>query len=167
MSLTEFAKSELEIAGFFDKEAMYGGMLGDAVLKMIEQFADEGHSGMSANIAISLFERLARFEPLTPLTGDDDEWNDISGNDFAAFAITEPDDETRDIIDAINAPRRERLWQNKRCSHVFKDENGAYDAQGRVFREPSGACYTNRDSRVPVTFPYTPTVEYVDRPATA
>lgn len=164
-NLTTFAEEELRLAGWFGEDSMYGGMIGEAVLSMIRQFADEGHSGMSAGIAVSVFSKLARFEPLTPLTGEDDEWTEVYDS-FEAFAITEPDDEAREIIDAINAPRRERLWQNKRCSRVFKDENGAYDSQGRAFREPSGACFTSRDSRVPITFPYTPTVEYVDRPAT-
>lgn len=165
-NLVDFAKTELTLAGYFNEDSLYGGMLGDAVVKMIEQFSEEGHSGMSANIAISLFQRLARFEPLTPLTGADDEWNDISDDSFTAFAITEPDDEAQEIIDTINSSKvPKKLWQNKRCGHVFKDENGAYDSQGRVFREPNGACFTSKDSRVPVSFPYTPKVEYVDRPA--
>lgn len=161
-NLEAFAKEELKRAGHFDEDGLYGGMLGDAVMNMVKVFADEGHSGFSASIAISLFSKVARFEPLTPLTGDDDEWMEVSGG-FEAFPITEPDEEAQEIIDAINEPRRERLWQNKRCSHVFKGEDGqAYDIEGRIFREPSGACFTGRDSRVPVTFPYTPTREYVD-----
>ncbi len=137
MALVEFAKSELQRAGFFDEDGPYGGMLGKAVLDMVRVFADEGHSGMSAGLAISAFERVARFEPLTPLTGEDDEWMHVHGS----------------------------TYQNKRCSHVFKtDEDGAYDIDGRVFREPSGACFTSRDSRVPVTFPYVPKREYVDVP---
>jgi hypothetical protein len=139
MSIIEFARSELQRAGMFDKDSDYGGMLGDAVIKMLEQFAEEGHSGMSASMAISLFERLARFEPLTPLTGDDDEWTEVV----------------------------EGQWQNRRCSHVFKDADGrAYDSNGRVFREPDGICFTSRDSRVYIEFPYTPKVEYVDVPRT-
>lgn len=137
MGLKDFAKHELELAGFFDKDSTYGGMLGEAVLKMIDVFADEGHSGMSASIAISAFERVARFEPLTPITGEDDEWHEVCPGEF----------------------------QNKRCSHVFKTNGEAYDSQGRVFREPSGACFTSFESRVPVTFPYVPKVEYVDVPA--
>lgn len=130
-----FAESELRRAGWFNKDGFYGDMMGHAVLNMIKQFADEGHSGMSAGLAISLFSRLAKFEPLTPLTGEDDEWNQIADG----------------------------TWQNKRCSRVFKDAEGrAYDIEGRVFREPSGACYTSRDSRVYVAFPYEPKTEYVD-----
>jgi hypothetical protein len=136
------AREELRLAGWFDKDGFYGDLMGHAVMRMLREFAEEGHSGMSAGAAISIFERLARFEPLTPLTGEDDEWG-------------EPYE--------YNGTR-----QNKRCSHVFKDANGyAYDIEGRIFREPSGACYTSYESRVPVTFPYTPKREYVDVPEAA
>jgi len=33
--------------------------------------------------------------------------------------------------------------------------------------EPDGSCFTSFGSRTPVTFPYTPTTEYVDVPADA
>ena len=110
------------------------------VLELLEVFSRQGHSGFSAPYCISLFERLARFEPLAPLTGEDDEWMDVGGG----------------------------LWQNIRCSHVFKSTaDGAYDIQGRVFRDPDGSSWTKHESRVPVTFPYTPVTEYVEvRPDT-
>lgn len=133
-NLVEFAKSELERAKLFGEGDFYGGMMGNAVLKLIQVFADEGHSGMSAGMAVSIFEKLARFEPLTPLTGEDDEWNEVGSG----------------------------MFQNRRCSHVFKEDGEAYDSMGRVFREPDGVCYTSIDSHVPVTFPYTPKTEYVD-----
>lgn len=134
MSCTEFAKYELTRAGLFDKDSDYGGMLGDAVLRMIEQFAAEGHSGFSAGMAISLFEKLARFQPLSPLTGSDDEWTEVSTD----------------------------LWQNKRCSNVFKDADGvAYDIDGKIFEDADGCRFTNRDSRTPITFPYVPKAEIV------
>ena len=130
------AKKEMEIAGLFDKDSDYGGMLGDAVMKMIKVFADEGHSGYSASMAISIFEKVARFELLTPLTGADNEWIEVSEGEF----------------------------QNVRCSHVFKNKEGVYDINGKIFREPNGSCYTNYESRVRVTFPYMPKREYVNVP---
>lgn len=133
-NLVAHAREELRRAGLFDDDAMYGGMIGEATLRMVEVFADEGHSGYSAGISISVLEKLLRFEPLTPLTGDEDEWTEVADG----------------------------VFQNRRCSHVFRENGEAYDIDGRVFREPNGACYTSRDSRVPVTFPYTPTTEYVD-----
>lgn len=108
---------------------------------LLEAFSKQGHSGSSAPYVTRLFSKLAAFEPLGPLTGVDSEWGDVSG-------ISE-----------------DPTYQNKRCSHVFKGEDGkAYDIQGKVFREPDGACFTNYESRVPVTFPYTPKTEYVDVP---
>lgn len=102
-------------------------------------FCLEGHSGGSASVVIPWIERSLSWEPIAPLTGADDEWEDIS--------------------DISGEP----LWQNRRCARVFKDGAGAcYDVRGLVFREPSGACYTNGKSRTPVVFPYTPRTEYVE-----
>ena len=135
MSIQEFAKSELERAGWFSTDGFYGGLMGQAVMKMIDDFAKEGHSGMSASIAVDIFKTLANWEPLTPLTGEDDEWDETG----------------------------EGVFQNRRCSRVFKNADGqAYDINGRVFREPNGVTYTSRESRVYVTFPYTPKTEIVD-----
>ena len=74
--------------------------------------------------------------------------------------------EWNDVADINGSP----LWQNKRCSHVFKKNNEAYDSEGKIFKEwqydeggeKYSSCFTSRDSRVPVTFPYTPKSEYVD-----
>ena len=121
------------------------------VLKLLEVFSDEDHSGSSAPYAINLFSTLAKFEPLVPLTGEDWEWNDVS-----------------EYSGRDNGP----VYQNKRCSHVFKDNTGAYDIDGIVFwewytdpetGEKSKSYFTSRDSRVPVTFPYTPKTEYHER----
>ena len=135
------AKREFHAAGWTDADGKFSDgmqeMMCKHVMKLLEVFADEGHSGSSAPYAVRLFEKLARFEPIVPLSGDDSEWNDVGDG----------------------------VYQNKRCSHVFKENGIAYDSQGRVFREPNGACFTNRDSRVTVTFPYTPKTEYVDREA--
>ena len=111
------------------------------LIRMGQLFAAEGHSGFSASYAIAALEKLLRFEPLGPLTGEPDEWTWLGYGE------------------EMNA-------QNKRCSHVFMRADGtAYDSEGRIFREPSGACFTSNGSRVDITFPYTPTREYVDVPA--
>lgn len=117
------------------------------VLALLELFASQGHSVFSAPIAIDLFTKLAKFEPLGPLTGEEWEWVDVA--------------------EESGYP----LYQNKRASHVFKDINGAYDINGIVFYDyhsdpeiddgvPYKSYFTSRDSRTPVTFPYTPTTVY-------
>ena len=108
------------------------------VLELIRVFSKQGHSGFSAPYCIETFKKLALHEPLVPLSGNDDEWNEVGDG----------------------------VFQNNRCSHVFKQadrfDGQAYDIEGRIFREPNGGCYTSSGSHVPIAFPYTPTKEYVD-----
>lgn len=106
--------------------------------KLLEAFAGEGHSGTSAPYTVSLFRKLALFEPIGPLTGADHEWNDIS----------EYGGDTK--------------WQNNRCSYVFKNADGvAYDIQGKVFENADGSRWTSVESRVEIEFPYVPKTEVI------
>lgn len=138
------AMTEFRAAGWIDSDGKFSDemqqMICEHVLKLLDVFDGEGHSGSSAPYAINLFKSLALFEPIVPLTGEDWEWNEVGDG----------------------------MYQNKRCSHVFRDvtenEGKPYDIEGRIFREPNGSCYTGKGSRVTVTFPYTPKHEYVDVP---
>lgn len=161
-NLNQHAIMEFKAAGWLDETGAYKDEMQAAicehVLQLLRVFSDEGHSGTSAPYAIDLFKRLAAFEPLVPLTGEDWEWAEF----------------------------QDGVFQNKRCSHVFKQAdrfNGqAYDINGIVFYEwnerpldedEAGfpgtrrfkSHYTNRDSCVPITFPYTPKTEYREMPA--
>ncbi|MCR4340872.1 MAG: hypothetical protein NUW01_13410 [Gemmatimonadaceae bacterium] len=110
--------------------------MADGTVELLAVLSHQGHSGSSIGFALEFFKTMARFKPWGPLTGEDSEW-------------AEPFD-------------GEGTQQNLRCGHVFKDANGnAYDGEGRVFTDKDGCSFTNRDSRVPVTFPYTPKTEYV------
>lgn len=109
--------------------------MADALVELIDTFAKQGHSGFSASYCRQMFDQLAAFKPIGPLTGEDDEWVEVMPG----------------------------MFQNKRCFRVFKENGQAYDINGRIFRDTDGSCWTNGDSRVPVTFPYTPTSVYVDR----
>ena len=112
--------------------------IGENIIDVISMFGLEGHSGFSASYTRKYIALALKFEPFSPLTGEDDEWMDVAkySND--------------DIC-----------YQNIRCSHVFKDSDGAYDCNGRVFIDPDGCSFTSKDSRVQVTFPYSPKTEYV------
>jgi len=133
--LVDYAKQELELAGLFDKDSDYDGELGKAALELVEKFADQNHSGFSASMVTQIVTKLMQYQPLTPLTGEDDEWMDVDG---------------------------QGLYHNKRCSSVFKQGDRAYNIDGRVFRDKDGYTYTSKDSWVDITFPYTPTKEIVD-----
>lgn len=103
-------------------------------------FCLEGYSRTAASIVIPMLSKVLAWESLSPLTGSEDEWDDVSA--FSGHP----------------------LWQNKRCSRVFKKADGTcFDVQGIVFVDKSGVSWTSRESCVPVTFPYTPKTEYVQR----
>lgn len=149
-NLMKFAESELDLIGLTDDDEM-DGMMRKHILHMIHEFSEEGHSGFSANYAVNLLSKLLKYEPLTPLTGEDSEWMEIAKE--------------------ISGYNHGTLYQNKRLSRVFKDDNGAYDSEGKIFWEwyssptiddgkPYKTYFTCRDSRVPVTFPYTQTKVY-------
>jgi len=104
------------------------------VLELLGVFSKQEHSGFSAPYCISIFSKLAKFEPLCPLLGTDNEWMEVNDG----------------------------LWQNVRYSRVFKDGSGSYDINGKVFIDKDGYEYTSKDSRVDITFPYTPKTEYIN-----
>jgi hypothetical protein len=146
-NLINHAMTEFRAAKFVDENGVYCDEMQEAicnhVLKLLEIFSEEGHSGSSAPYAINMFKTLAMFEPIVPLTGEDWEWVEVARQ---------------------NGP----LYQNKRASRVFKDDDGAYDIDGIVwydwYTNDAGEKYkshfTNHKSKVPVTFPYTPKTEY-------
>jgi hypothetical protein len=163
-NLHAHALMEFKAAKWLDDDGKYYDEMQEAicvhVLKLLDVFADEGHSGSSAPYAVNVFKKLAMFEPLVPLTGEDWEWHEPSPG----------------------------VFQNKRCSRVFKQadrfDGQAYDIDGRVFYEWNEreldpdeegypgkrrfkSHYTSRDSLVPVTFPYTPSTEYVEQASEA
>lgn len=149
--LYKHAVRELKSAGYFndDPEDDLGNsmnkMMRDNVLDLIVTFAKQGHSGFSAPYCVKLFSELASYKPLLPLQGTDDEWVDVS---------------------AYGGREGGKVWQNLRCSHVFKEDDGkgAYDIDAVLYREPDGCCYTKGGARHYITFPYTPTREYIDVP---
>ena len=155
-NLHKHAWREFRAAGWVDQDNKFNDelqeMICNHILKLLDVFADEGHSGTTAPYAINLFKQLAMYEPIVPVTGEDWEWMEVSDGDGG------------------------KMYQNTRCSHVFKSESRfdgqPYDLDGRVFWEwsslssvddgkPFKSYFTSADSRVPITFPYTPQKVYV------
>lgn len=141
-NIINHARREFKALGYIppeeDQEEGPNKWIQENVLELLKVFSDQGHSGASSPYCVNMFKKLALFKPLGPLTGEDDEWNKGS-------------------LPTDDGP----YFQNNRCSHVFKDNTGTYDSQGRIFVEPDRCAFTSYESRVPVTFPYTPQSEYV------
>jgi hypothetical protein len=136
-----FAREEFRAAGWCDENFKFNDDMQELicaqVLDLLNVFEKHGHSGSSAPYALNMFNKLASFKPIVPITGADWEWSDTGHG----------------------------LLQNKRCSSVFKDKDGAWDIDGKVFWEwnisqstgkPYKSYYTNGGCHTPVTFPYIP-----------
>lgn len=138
---TKRAIKELELAGLFDKDSDYSGMTGNAVKELLEVFQAQRHSGFSAGQVTSLFNKLATGGILSPLTGKEDEWVDMS------------------------EPSGKPLFQNNRASHVFAEDShgkNAFDINGKTLEDPAGNNWSNSSCRTLITFPYTPTTAVVE-----
>jgi hypothetical protein len=135
-NMERFAEAELARIGMPEGCAGIEADMRKCILDLVKMFSSQGHSGMSGSYCLGVVKKLLAWEPVTPLTGAEDEWGEIS----------------------------EGIFQNKRCSRVFKDsKNGhAYDIEGYVFKNQFGHTYTNSYSRRLVVFPYTPITEYVE-----
>lgn len=102
MSLLDHAETELRTAGLFDKDSDYDGMIGDAVKDLVRVFADQGHSGYSAALTLDVFQRVASYKALGPITNNPDEWMHVDA-DMAGNATT---------------------WQNRRQPDLFSYDVG-------------------------------------------
>ena len=97
------AEYELRRAGLFDKDSDYAGATGKAVMDLVKVFAGQGHSGASAELTLEIFDRVARYDVLTPVTSDPGEWEDVSP------------------YGSRDAPP---MWQNKRKLSLFSNDGG-------------------------------------------
>lgn len=60
MSWTQQAKESIKKAGLLDKDSDYEGLIGKALIELVEVFGKQGHSGFSATRVSSLFHQLVK-----------------------------------------------------------------------------------------------------------
>lgn len=154
MSMLDWAKNEVKIASERERkmnetpdgEWDYGAACYESALKAYESLLGDGHSGFSISITKSILNRLIDGLPLTPLTGDDDEWYKK--------------------LDACN----KISYQNKRCSQVFKyiDKDTGKISYNDMYRfefvndDNPDVAYRDRfathilNEMFPITMPYAP-----------
>lgn len=130
--MMEWAKEELSL--LVKNNDSIQNEINNDIIELVEVFAKQGHSGFTASYTLGILNRLLSWKPITPLTGSDDEWGEVFDNES-------------------------NTQQNKRCSSVFRknfDNSTAYYLDGKVFSDDGGKTwFTSRDSRTPVTFPFT------------
>lgn len=163
-NLLSFAETELDILVKSNTDLTNRSVIEQfipEILELVKKFGDSGQSGGSApyvtHALSTTIEKLCSYEPLSPITGIDEEWVDVSSYSD------------------------EPMWQNKRCSSLFKYSDGNCKYIDAVIkRTPNGNCYTggfwlsksdylsgNKDSRIGAgqliqSFPFTPKTFYID-----
>jgi len=137
MSLITHARKEATLLMKYcddDAKAMQEEM-NNEVLNLIQMFASQGHTGSTGNYALHMFTRLVNFKPLTPLTGEDDEWIDVMTYEGTPY-----------------------MQQNLRCSSVFRelhDNCTAYMIDAKIFTNDNGVTwFTNANSKEHIDFPF-------------
>lgn len=124
-NLVEHAKKEMQLA-WPDKDTMQDRVK-ENIVELLTVFSNQGHSGFSASYVLAYFQKLANYDIISPLTGEDAEWVQIDSN----------------------------LYQNSRDGSVFKDENGAYWSCGIIFEDTDGSRVQTKDSKVKIeSFPW-------------
>lgn len=136
--MTDFvtwAERELHYAGLFDKDADYGGMLAEQVLKLCKTFSNGGHSGFTAYATLEIFTQLATWRALTPLTDSSNEWMHIeesmAGNATTWQSLRQPSCFSTDGGRTFyNIDEKMSMWRqvlrrltHRRCAKMHKTIN--------------------------------------------
>jgi hypothetical protein len=133
------------------------------ILALCEKFGNSGQSGGSAPYTATALsnaiKKLCLQEPICPITGIDEEWNDVANYDN-------------------DTP----LYQNNRCSGLFKEGKSGipYYLDAVIKKTPNGTCwhgcfwkskedYLTGNTNLKIapkwyikSFPFTPTTFYID-----
>ena len=127
MGTKEYGRKELERIGYFKEgDDPYNDAVANAILELLEVFDNQGHSGFTAPYTAQMFHRLAMFKPVSPLTGEDDEWSAEGQN-----------------------KRYSAVFKDSK-------DGKAYNIEGKIFSDDGGdTWFTNKNSRVYIDFPYT------------
>jgi hypothetical protein len=95
-NLVDHARNELELIGE-EPETIAG------YLKVIQAFADMGHSGTSAMVAIPVINDLLQFKPLSLLRDDPAEWMHVGEDQWG---------------------QEGGIWQSRRNPEAFSKDGG-------------------------------------------
>lgn len=100
-NLVKHAENEMKLAGLYDKDADYAGMIPEAVMALVKAHSEQEHSGGSHWLTLQIFNKVINFKTLIPIGSTQDEW-------FKHDYQTAGKD----------------CWQNTRQSSVFSQDGG-------------------------------------------
>jgi hypothetical protein len=103
-------------------------------LDIVAQFESATLGMQDRELLAGVLAKLFAQRPLTPLTGNADEWEEVGAG----------------------------LWRNKRYPFVWKDAAYAWDTNATLCRRPDGVTYRLEGGHGDVKFPYTPRPRYIE-----
>ena len=133
-NLIRHFKDEIKLSGWTDEKGRFKDDMQELacsnVMDLLAVLHTQGHSGFSYRYIMSLFTRVSEFKPISFLTGESSEWNEVGDN----------------------------WYQNNRYGAVFKRgiEGKAYWMDGFIFEDPEGCRFTNCYSKEYINFPWYP-----------
>ena len=127
-TIYQHALRELRAKGMLGTaEPLAKSVLG-AVMLSVDVLSDHAVKDVIPEHITDLLFKVLDHLPLSPLTGDEKEWEYKSPG----------------------------LEVNKRCPRVIREDGVAYDTQAVMFEHPDGYQNFNAKSKQPITFPYVP-----------
>lgn len=97
-SLLEHAKREMALAGLYDKDADYDGMVAAQVERLVKVMSGHGHSGGSHAMTLAVFNEVIKHKNLSPITDDPATWHKVDKS----------------------------MWQSRRNHSIFSRDGGGF-----------------------------------------
>jgi hypothetical protein len=125
------------------------------ILALVDKFGNSGQSGGSAPYVATAISQAVKHlclqEPICPITGIDEEWNEVTDMD----------------------ENKQTLYQNNRCSALFKNADGkCWYLDAIIWKDQKGLCWCGsaitkdgkrlRSRQFIKGFPFTPKTFYID-----
>ena len=135
-NLSQYAAKELKLIGLLGHDNSKKNEFGNRILSIVGKFREYNISISQTFQMLNVLQRVTRFLPLSPLTGNEDEW----------IAVTHPK-----IFGVTH--------QNVRFFNLFKHSFGvAFQSDGYKVIRPNGDFYFAIKE---ISFPYIPSWETI------
>jgi hypothetical protein len=108
VTMYDYAKSELDRAGFLDHPEPDARKTATDVLALIRRFEKQSHTEGTKEIVLEWFGILANFVPLSPITDNPEEWE--------KFEVTTKNEAGEEVT--------KELWQSRRAPSVISEDGG-------------------------------------------
>lgn len=156
MDMKAWADNELDMAikrekaeaaeADFDTDAEYAVRVYEAARQLIHLFDEQAHSGASAHLTKRIFNKLIDHEPLSPVTDEDDQWEED--------IYIDPDSDYKEYQHIRNIGLFKRIYKD---GHVEYSDIDRVLSSLKLNEEPcwhSGFVTHRLNELVPIMFPY-------------